>query len=51
MKKYLLREWKEVGEPEVSEINEKELWIMLQNKDTKRKFAIFEIGDCIIDWS
>ena len=38
---------------ELKTMNEKELLILIdQNRENKdNKFAVYEVGDCILDWS
>ncbi|NVM22872.1 MAG: hypothetical protein HWN68_13955 [Desulfobacterales bacterium] len=40
------------NEPQIREVDEDELWKIVQNAvDKLPKIAVYRIGDCIFDWS
>lgn len=57
MKDYLIKDYTDVSidnekEPTIQVVSEEELWDFLQSlKNKRRKIAIFEVGDCLLDWS
>ena len=57
MKDYLIEDFTDVsiageGEPTIRVVDEKELWNFLQSLKSKpREISVFEIGDCLLDWS
>ncbi len=55
MKDYLIKDFTDVSkdeEPTIRLVDEKDLWNFLQSlKENPREIAIFEVGDCLLDWS
>ena len=57
MKDYLIKDFTDMStdkeeEPTIRVVNEKDLWKFLQLlKESPREIAIFEVGDCLLDWS
>ena len=57
MKDYLIKDFTGVTkgggkEPTIRVVDEKEMWSILQSlKNKPREIAIFEVSDCLLDWS
>lgn len=53
MKEYLIKTYKkEIKEPEITVVPEKELFKKIDEaKIDELWIAVFEIGECLIDWS
>jgi hypothetical protein len=54
-KKYLIYEYTntDLDGPEITEVTEKEMFKMIQELrfEKRVKFAVYEIGQCVLDWS
>ena len=57
MKDYLIKDYTGVTkggreEPTIRVVDEKNLWNIVQSlKGSPREIAIYEVGDCLLDWS
>ena len=49
---YLVKDYTEDGDPKLFTIDLDGLWELLDTaREGKKKYTLFELGDCVLDWS
>lgn len=57
MEEYLVKDFSGISvekrqEPKISLVTKEELWEIIQKiKECPREIAVYELGNCVLDWS